>query len=178
MNGSTINMSTINMSTINAPSILRRLIVALGAVIGLVAFASPAAAVYPPGNGPVITTDRQIYPPGVPAVITVHACTPGATVTVIVQQAYGADPLVLTATANGSGDATFTLNNPPVGVSTIIASCGGPPANAQFTVLPEVPVTGADTRSPLGVATVLVIVGCGLLFVARSRRHQPNPQTA
>ena len=152
---------------------IKRFVVAL--LLSVVAWCSTfgvATAVYPPGGGLTVSTNQQVYLPGVPIVVTAHGCGPGIAVTFTITPNDGS-PITLTATTDESGNASVVANGIVDGHSAVTASCGTDVASSSFLVQKflAVPKTGTDVQSLVAVGVVLVAVGLGLLLVARSRRR-------
>ncbi len=144
----------------------------VGSNAGVAGAGLAAVTVYPPGASLTVVTDKQVYASGQPVVITVRHCAPGSTITVTVNQPGGNAPLVLTAVTDASGNASVTMIASGPGATTVTARCGTIVSTTRFSVSGRaVPNAGTDTRSTALAAAILVVVGAGLLFVAKKRRN-------
>src|SRR5262245_47591306 len=171
---------------------IRRSLLAMALVLGLVVAAVPAdAQQYPPANNFLIVTPTVVVPGGT---ITISSGTylPGTTVTfTLFSQPTSLGSAIANSVGAVSAQATIPADT-PLGQHTIQASgqtAAGPlTQTASLTVVaPEaaaapgraaaargaLPRTGDDSSIPLTrVAAVLVAVGGALVFVARRRRHR------
>ena len=155
---------------------MKRILLVVLALVSTLGVAAPAlAAPYPPG-GPTVTTDKSSYSPGSTATLRATgfgACV-GGVVTFTITPPGGGTPIVVTAPVQPDGTATTTVKLPTgTGTYTLVASCAGVASAATTFVISRLPVTGADTGSPLRIGAVLLLVGAGFVFVAVRRRRSP-----
>ena len=133
------------------------------------AAASPVSA-YPPGT-PLLTTPTPTTNVGSSVTLTATGFVAGAVVTFSI-----GGSAIGTATANAAGVATVVASSPPTaGSYTVVAtSPDGRTASMPLVVLAAgapIPATGADSRHPALIASVLVLVGAGLVGATLVRRR-------
>ncbi len=128
--------------------------------------------VYPPGSSPSVSTDKQVYQPGDTVVIVSTGCPVGSVVTFTITPVGGGPSVVLSAVADQTGVATVNYKAATTGDYTVTASCDGKTATTSFTVTSAtIPSTGTDVAGVATIATLSVVIGFGLFFVARFRRR-------
>lgn len=169
---------------------MKRTLIIVLALLSVLGAGAPAMAATPyPPNGPTVTTNKSVYGPGESATVRAGGfgtCAGGVvTFTINLSAAAGfraatatasvtasGTTIVVTAPVQPDGTATTTVTLPTtLGKYTVVASCPGMASATTSFTISKIPVTGADSRSPLRIAAVLVLVGSGLLFVAIRRRR-------
>jgi hypothetical protein len=141
------------------------------ALVTVLGFSAPTfAAPYPPG-GSVVTTDQGSYPPGGHVTITGSGDCKGGTMTFTIYPPGGGAPTVLTGAVSYEGTASVVFDGTElVGKYTVVMTCPGmPTATTTFTV-GTITKTGSDSAVPLRIGFVLLVLGIGLVVVAKRRR--------
>lgn len=154
---------------------IRRAVLALMLILGVLAVPSIAGAQYQPGQPGLVLVPSTVVVGG-QVTATGFGCLPGETVVISID---GATVATTTARADttGSFEATFTAPSTP-GSYTVVATCGLTIVSSILTVIGTTPVAttlpqtgGGDNALLLARYGLVLLVAGGLVVLAVRRRN-------
>jgi len=159
--------------------VIRRAVVVLTMILGVLVVPSVAGAQYQPGQPGLVLIPSTVIVGG-QVTATGFGCRPGQTVVLTIDGTTVATTIAR-SDSTGSFEATFTAPNTP-GTYTVVATCGLTIVSSILTVIAPtttiastLPQTGSGdgTLALLRYGLVLVVAGGLVVLAVRRRRHAP-----
>lgn len=158
---------------------IRRAVVVLAMILGLIAVPSVAGAQYQPGVPGLVLVPSTVTVGG-SVTASGFGCRPGQEVVLTID---GTTVATTTARSDAQGtfEATFTAPGTP-GTYTVVATCGLTIVSSVLTVIAQptttvvtttLPVTGSSSTLPFAQIGLVLIVAGGLVVLAVRRNRNP-----